>query len=233
MSQRIIVTIILVAAAATIAYAIGRSSPESARSLPPTTTTTTTTTTTVATTSVPTDIRRALTVLVVDDRRPPDGYSRDLFPVWLDLDGDGCDARVDVLVQESLTPPQVDRTGSCAVLAGDWRSRYDGALVSDPAELDIDHLVPLAEAWRSGADTWTADRRAAYANDVDDPEQLVAVTASSNRSKGDRDPSEWRPPDHSDWCWYATSWIRVKVRWHLSVDTAERDALGQMLETCR
>src|SRR3954452_2170176 len=227
--QRIVVTIVLVAVAATIAYAIGRSSPESARSQP---TTTTATTTTVATTSVPKDVRRALAALVVYDRQPPDGYSRDLFPLWLDLDGNGCDARVDVLVQESLTPPQVDRTGSCAVLAGDWRSRYDDVEVSDPSELDIDHLVPLGEAWKSGADTWTADRRAAYANDVTDPEQLVAVTAASNRSKGDRGPSEWRPADHAAWCWYATSWVRVKVRWHLTVDTAERDALGQMLETC-
>jgi hypothetical protein len=230
--RRLAVVLVLVAVAATIAYAVGRSTPESARSLPPTTSSSSSTTTAVVTVPVPGDIRAALAALVVDDRRPPDGYSRDLFPTWLDLDGNGCDARVDVLVQESLTPAQVDRTGSCAVLAGDWHSRYDGVDVSDPAELDVDHLVPLGEAWRSGADTWTADRRAAYANDVTDEDQLVAVTASSNRSKGDRDPSEWRPPDRSSWCWYATHWVRVKVRWHLTADTAERDALGQMLETC-
>src|SRR3954452_9945783 len=113
--QRIVVTIVLVAVAATIAYAIGRSSPESARSQP--TTTTTTTTTTVATPSVPKDVRRALAALVVEDRRPPDDYSRDLFPLWLDLDGNGCDARVDAAVHEALRPAEVDHAGSCAVLA--------------------------------------------------------------------------------------------------------------------
>jgi hypothetical protein len=152
--------------------------------------------------------------------------------MWLDLDGDGCDARADVLIDESLTPAQVDRTGTCAVVAGDWRSRYDGIGVSDPAELDIDHLVPLGEAWRSGGREWNSEQRTAYANDVDHPDQLVAVTAGSNRSKGDQDPANWRPTDRSAWCWYATAWIDVKHRWALSVDTFERDALAQMLATC-
>jgi hypothetical protein len=217
--------LVLVAAAATIGYAVGRSEPSPAPSPEPTTSTR-------VTPPDPAASRALLAKLVIDDRSAPRDYARDLFPIWLDLDGNGCDARVDVLVAESLTPPQVDRTGSCAVLAGDWRSRYDGVEVSDPAELDVDHVVPLGEAWRSGADTWGAGRRAAYANDLDDPDHLVAVTSASNRSKGDRDPSQWRPPDRSTWCWYATTWVQVKLRWGLTIDTPERDALGQMLETC-
>lgn len=183
-------------------------------------------------TSTPGADRANLARLTIDDRGEPPGYARDLFPTWLDLDGNGCDARVDVLIAESTTPPQVDRTGTCAVIAGDWVSIYDGVEVSEPSELDIDHMVPLAEAWRSGADGWEAARRASYANDTAGPDQLIAVTASSNRSKGDGDPTNWRPPDRSTWCWYAEAWIGVKLRWALTIDTAERDALGGMVATC-
>ena len=93
-------------------------------------------------------------------------------------------------------------------------------------------MVPLGEAWKSGAYRWDAPRRAAYANDVNYPDHLIAVTASSNRSKGDSTPDEWRPPAHESWCRYATAWVEVKRHWALTVTTTERDALGQMLETC-
>jgi hypothetical protein len=117
------------------------------------------------------------------------------------------------------------------VLAGSWVSLYDGLTTTAPGSFDIDHVVPLAEAWASGASTWSADERRDFANDLDDP-QLVAVSAHTNRSKGDRDPAEWEPPDRTSWCWYATSWVTVKTRWHLSADPAEVAALRTMLATC-
>ncbi len=168
---------------------------------------------------------------VVDASTNPPGYSRDLFPSWLDLEGNGCDARQDTLIAESLVTAEVVGE-DCDVASGRWLSIYDGVEVSDPSELDVDHLVPLAEAWRSGAAAWETSRRTAFANDLDYPDHLIAVTASTNRSKSDSPPNEWRPPRHEAWCRYATAWITVKVRWSLTATTAERDALGQMLESC-
>lgn len=167
---------------------------------------------------------------VDDSARSRTGYIRDLFPTWLDLDGNGCDARQDTLIAESLVTATV--IPGCDVVAGSWRSIYDGVEVSEPSTLDVDHLVPLGEAWKSGAYRWEAQRRAAYANDVSYPDHLIAVTAESNRAKSDSTPDEWRPPDRASWCRYATAWVEVKSDWILTVTTTERDALGQMLETC-
>lgn len=169
---------------------------------------------------------------LVDDPSSSQGYSRDLFPTWLDLDGNGCDAREDTLIVESLVSAEVERSGECEVISGRWLSVYDGVEVSEPSELDVDHLVPLAEAWRSGAYLWETDRRAAFANDLSYADHLIAVTASANRSKSDSPPNEWRPPRRETWCRYATAWVTVKVTWSLTATTAERDALGQMLDTC-
>nr|WP_291837480.1 HNH endonuclease family protein [Candidatus Microthrix sp.] len=91
---------------------------------------------------------------------------------------------------------------------GGWLSEYEGYSTPDESELDIDHLVPLAEAWRSGASRWDPARRAAFANDLDAPQTLIAVTAATNRSKSDSDPSDWQPPNTSYWCTYASDWGR-------------------------
>jgi hypothetical protein len=97
--------------------------------------------------------------------------------------------------------------------------------------VDIDHVVPLANAWRSGASAWAEEKREEFANDLDRP-QLVAVSSASNRSKGDQDPSGWKPTVRSEWCVYATDWISVKSYWKLSVTSAEKAALADMLEEC-
>ncbi|MCI0686414.1 MAG: HNH endonuclease family protein [Sporichthyaceae bacterium] len=124
------------------------------------------------------------------------------------------------------------QTGSqCSPIQGRWRSQYDGKLVTDPGQIDIDHMVPLANAWRSGADEWTDGRREAFANDLVNPE-LLAVSQSSNRSKGDQAPDQWRPDNRTFWCTYARSWIAVKYEWHLSVTWTEKAALREMLGFC-
>ena len=150
----------------------------------------------------------------------PTGYSRDLFAIWSDLNGDGCDTRAEVLMAESLTPAQVDSSG-CTVVAGDWLSSYDGLTFTSPADLDIDHVVALKEAWDSGAWQWTAEQRIAYGNDTTDSRTLAAVSATSNRSKGDKDPSNWLPPDTKAICQYLSDWVSIKARWGLSMDQSE------------
>ncbi|WP_245901117.1 HNH endonuclease family protein [Prauserella shujinwangii] len=100
--------------------------------------------------------------------------------------------------------------------------------VTDPGDLDIDHIVPLAEAARSGARRWPEERRRAFAND---PDVLVAVTATSNRQKGDQDPAEWLPD--RDRCGYVARWVRIKHTYGLTADQAEADTIRSVLRRCR
>lgn len=125
------------------------------------------------------------------------GYERDSFHLWVDADKDGCDTRKEVLIAEAVKAPE--QGARCALGGGEWLSYYDEVTVTAATKLDIDHVVPLAEAWDSGASKWDADRREQYANDLTAARSLVAVTAKTNRSKADRDPAEWlpRPPPHS------------------------------------
>ena len=157
----------------------------------------------------------------------PTGYDRDLFEHWVDADADGCDARDEVLIEESVTPVSVG--GDCELEGGTWVSAYDGLLTREPSRFDIDHVVPLAEAWRSSAKGWTAERREAFANDLGDERSLRAVSATSNRAKGDQDPAEWLPPVEAYHCEYVSGWVAVKVRWALAVDPAEHEAIADVL----
>lgn len=162
-----------------------------------------------------------------------DGYVRDLFRHWIDEDGNGCDTRQEVLKRDSLSLPQIDPF-RCKVMAGDWYSPYDGTTWSDPADVDIDHVVALKEAWGSGAWQWDEGRRRAFANDLTDSRSLMAVTDSVNQSKGDRDPSQWLPPKNDYRCTYLSIWLSIKARWSLAVDPSEAGAIRAQLEgTCK
>jgi hypothetical protein len=167
-----------------------------------------------------------LNKLVVGKPASMKGYSREKFPHWRST-GKNCDVRDSVLKRDGS---KVKLSG-CNVVAGTWKSVYDDKTLTSPTQVDIDHVVPLANAWRSGAASWTTAKREDFANDLDDP-QLVAVSAGSNRSKGDQDPSTWKPPATDNWCHYAESWIAVKTHWKLTVTTAEKSALSDMLEKC-
>lgn len=159
----------------------------------------------------------------------PAGYDRDRFPHW-DSTGDGCDVRDAVLLAEARVKPRVE--ADCALVGGRWRSPFDNRSVGVARDLDIDHLVPLAEAWRSGARRWDEATRRAFANDLGYSLTLIAVTASANRSKSDRDPSSWLPPFNRYRCTYVASWVAVKWRWRLTIDRVERIALRAGLVGC-
>jgi hypothetical protein len=154
------------------------------------------------------------------------GYSRTRFGDGWATQPDGCDSRVDVLLADGTG---VTRHG-CTVTGGRWTSLYDGVTVTSPHQLDIDHIVPLANAWITGARSWTTAQRVSFANDVH--RELVAVTAHSNRSKGDEAPPGYQPPDTADDCQYAQRWVAVKLAYHLTVTSAERGALTGMLDRC-
>jgi hypothetical protein len=158
------------------------------------------------------------------------GYNRDLFPHWIDADSDGCNTRYEILIAEATTPPSVG--SGCSLTGGRWYSYYDGASWTNPADVDIDHMVALAEAWDSGARGWTTSRRQAFANDLGDNRSLVAVTDNVNQSKGDKDPAEWLPSITSVRCRYITEWVAVKIRWRLTVNTAEKSTLTSIAGGC-
>ncbi|MET7951609.1 DUF1524 domain-containing protein [Micromonospora sp. NPDC005324] len=168
-----------------------------------------------------------LNALTVATEGSTSGYSRDLFPHWITISG-SCNTREQVLKRDG-TSVVVD--SSCAATSGRWYSPYDGATWSAASDVDIDHVVPLAEAWRSGANSWTTSRRQSFANDLSRP-QLIAVTDNVNQSKGDQDPSTWQPSLSSYRCTYSKMWITVKYNWGLRLQSSEKSALQTMLNTC-
>ena len=156
------------------------------------------------------------------------GYSRDLFPHWMDADGDGCSTRNEVLIAEADDPVTVG--SGCSLSGGRWFSYYDRLSWTNPSDVDIDHMVPLAEAWDSGARTWTTSVRQSYANDLGDSRSLVGVTDNVNQEKGDQDPREWMPI--YDKCRSLREWVAVKHRWRLTVDSGEKSALSSLAAGC-
>jgi Protein of unknown function (DUF1524) len=156
----------------------------------------------------------------------PAGYDRDSFRHWVDADHDCRDTRDEVLAEESRVP-----VSGCDVTEGEWLSPYDLRTWTHSSDVDIDHLVPLKEAWDSGARAWDDDRRERYANDLGDRRTLVAVTDNVNQSKGDRDVAEWLP--EYGVCTYVRHWVAVKLRWRLTVDRTERSRLVDLAAGCR
>ena len=159
-------------------------------------------------------------------------YNRKDWKHWSDLDQDCQDARHEVLIEESLIPVTFKSDRECQVASGRWLAAFTGTTVEDPSTLDVDHLVPLKNAHHSGAAHWAAERKEEYANYLADPEHLIAVTRGANRSKGARGPDEWRPPDETYWCTYATDWAMVKEAWGLWMSEHEAEAVQEMLGTC-
>jgi hypothetical protein len=164
------------------------------------------------------------------------GYSRDEFPHWASdaasfgwREPDGsCDVRDAALIRDGQGV-QIDE--DCSITAGTWLDPYTGRTLTDSSGVDIDHVVPLANAWRSGASSagWSTADREGFAND---PEVLLSADAGVNRAKGDKGPEAWKPPNQYYWCEYARRWIWIKSDWRLTVNPAEKSSLRQMLGTC-
>lgn len=168
-----------------------------------------------------------LASLTVQAEGSSTGYSRDKFPHWHTVSGT-CDTRDEVLKRDGSG---VTVDSNCEPTAGQWYSVYDATYITDDSAVDIDHIVPLSEAWKSGASSWTTAKREEFANNLSIA-QLIAVSASSNRSKGDKDPASWKPTNTSVHCIYAREWIWVKYTYQLTLQSTEKTALQQMLAAC-
>ena len=175
------------------------------------------------------DQKTALASLKVADEVRT-GYKRTLFKHWVGT-GNGCDSRKSVIISEAIVKPIVEK--GCVIKGGEWLSIYDNVKVTEAGKLDVDHMVPLAEAWDSGASSWDAAKKEMYANDQTDPRHLIAVTGASNRSKSDQDPAEWMPTNKAYTCEYIANWISIKVRWSLTIDSKEKAALEANLKGCK
>ncbi len=162
---------------------------------------------------------------------PP--YRRDEFgSAWSDVDNNGCDTRNDILHRD-LTLVTVGRN-LCIVLTGELRDPYTNRIVRfdrsrSASAIQIDHVVALADAWRTGAAFWSPDKRLAFAND---PENLLAVNGPTNQEKSDDDAARWLPPNRGYRCRYVARQIGVKARYGLWMEMAEREAMIKILSGC-
>lgn len=182
--------------------------------------------------SFPSTEKALSTLKVTDEVRT--GYVRTKFKHWITISRPGqtgCDSRKSVIIDEAIVKPAIGK--GCALTGGEWFSIYDNTKVTEAGKLDVDHMVPLAEAWDSGASSWNDLKRQQYANDMVDPRHLIAVTGASNRSKSDQDPSDWLPTNKDYVCTYLANWVEIKVRWQLSVDKKEKDAILTSLKSCK
>lgn len=183
-------------------------------------------------TLTPTGTATSVAFVVADVPPGIPAYDRDDWRHWTDADGDCQNTRAEVLIDESRAPVGFATASGCRVVSGQWLGLFTGTPVTDASGLDVDHMVPLANAHRSGGWAWDTSTKRAYANDLSYAGHLIGVTASANRSKGSRGPEEWRPLDRGYWCRYATDWAQIKAAWGLSVTQEEFMAIGEMIDLC-
>jgi hypothetical protein len=179
---------------------------------------------------------QALTALPVKGRAPMTGYRRTAFgPAWADTDRDGCDQRNQVLARDMTSEVFKPRTHNCVVLAGQLADPYTGRIINfrrgpkTSEQVQIDHVVALADAWQTGAQLLSQADRAQLANDLGN---LLAVDGPTNQDKGDKDAASWLPPNKRYRCAYVARQVAVKTRYRLWVTAAERDAIARILATC-
>ncbi len=175
----------------------------------------------------------ALNELEVAEPGSMSGYSREIFEHWSrandfgwDAPEDSCDAREAALTRDG---ENVEVGSGCKVISGEWYDPYTTNTYTDPQEIDIDHVVPLANAWRSGASFWSDEERQRYAND---PDVLLSVEDDANQQKGDKGPEAWKPPNEDEYCDYATRWISIKSKYDLTINPDEKAELEDMLGAC-
>ncbi|HEX2098563.1 MAG TPA: HNH endonuclease family protein [Rubrobacteraceae bacterium] len=179
------------------------------------------------------EVSEALQELTVAAPGSMSGYSRERFPHWSKASDFGwappqtsCDVREAALIRDGQ---DVEVGSGGKVTSGTWFDPYTARTYTKPSDIDTDHIVPLANAWRSGASAWDDEQRERYAND---PDVLLSVEDNANQAKGDKGPEAWKPPNKAEWCDYAQRWIQIKAKYDLSANEQEKEALEQMLATC-
>ena len=194
-----------------------------------TTTSTTSSTSTTTSTVISVDYPE-LAISEISSSIPE--YDRDDWNHWIDENGDCQNTRHEVLIEESFETVTYTSDTYCSVSTGKWYGNYTGKYYYNASELDIDHFIPLKNAHQSGGYNWSSAKKEEFSNYRLDPDNLIAVNLSANRSKGAKGPDEWKPSNTDYWCEYAYDWIRIKNYWNLTATQAEWDALVSMINTC-
>lgn len=148
------------------------------------------------------------------DKRPSNSYIRSDYGSWADTDGDCKSTRHEVLEQMNVGQLQYSPNG-CRVVSGRWFGVFSGKYFYDAKKVDIDHVFPIALADRLGARAWPKSRKRQFFND---PANILPVSASLNRSKGAKDPTQWLPPNTQYRCEYVTRFLRVGLKYGLVDD---------------
>lgn len=151
-------------------------------------------------------------------------YDRNAFSGWVDVDDDCQNTRTEMLITASTEPVEL-RAGGCTVSQGAWIAPYTGQTFSDASDVQIDHLVPLAWAWRRGAAEWPESKADRFALD---PDNLRIVSASENRRKGAQGPLEWLPPDRGYHCTYVSDFVAVVEEYDLTLSPDEARRLARL-----
>ena len=174
--------------------------------------------------------------VAVKGRGPKTGYSRSAFgSAWADVDGNHCDTRNDILKRDLVNITYRSSGNSCIIQTGVLNDPYTGNIiqfargVKTSSEVQIDHLFPLSLSWQQGAAAWSAEKRVAFAND---PENLRAVQGLANSQKSDSGPGSWLPGNVSYRCTYLTDFVKVTLKYNLSMNPGDFNAAKKILETC-
>lgn len=180
--------------------------------------------------------KASLASIPVKGRAPKTGYARTQFgQAWADTDRNGCDTRNDILGRDLVSPVFKPGTRDCLVLSGTFHDPYTGKTIDfqrgeRSGDVQIDHVVPLSDAWQKGAQQWTAQRRLEFAND---PANLRAMDGPSNQEKGDADLATWLPPNKPFRCEYAVTIVEVKAAYGLWMTDAEHGKAAELLSACK
>jgi hypothetical protein len=188
------------------------------------------------------ETNRVLSTLKVADAQKVE-YDRDEWNHWISQGSSCWDTRDQVLYDEAVKDASLvlaDKSGktvtdvakACSVKSGTWNDPYSGNVFTNPKELDVDHMIPLSYAAQHGGQAWDEKKKEEYANNLSNPNHLIAVKASENRSKSDKGPSEWKPSNKDDYCTYATDWVTISANYGLTLTKSDAAALTSMLATC-
>lgn len=167
--------------------------------------------------------------MVAEESRYSPSYKRSEWSHWRDFDGDCQNTRQEVLIASSTRSVSFASGSGCRVVAGEWMDPYSGKVFTESRLLDIDHVVALKDAFSSGGYLWTREQKKVFAND---PANLIAVSASENRSKGSKGPDEWLPSNREYRCEYISKWVAVKQSYGLSMTACESSVVNYMMRVC-
>lgn len=146
--------------------------------------------------------------------------------------GDCYNTRNKVLVRENKGVLKLKDSNKCSVESGKWIDPYSGKEMTDAqAEIQIDHMVPLKEAYISGAHKWTFKERCLYGNYLGYRNHLVAVSGEENNQKSASTPEDYMPADKTYYCQYLKDWLAIKSIWGLSLVPEEVKAIKHELES--